>query len=342
MSIKRILILAPAVLIIVLLQSYFWVPTYEQQARGNPQRLNEYITASIGDASILNPILSADSASSNIEGMVFEGLIDRDEELRFRGRLATAWQIFEEAYFYVDETYHLPGIGPADPQALIRIIKKAKESRDSFSPGLKATLENIEKISVIPGRQFETSIPIKAPQEKTPIQFYIVAPPRIKLTLKQVDQDVFHNLSQILGNDYFKSFQSENYIKTDRQIEPGLLKKSAGQILPATEHNPVLVFHLRPDIRFHDGHILDADDVRFTYQAIMNPKNLSPRIADYEPVKSVEVIDPLTVRIVYKRLYSPAIGTWAMPILPEHLLNETALEKEALQTCTPRSSTSSF
>jgi ABC-type transport system substrate-binding protein len=61
----------------------------------------------------------------------------------------------------------------------------------------------------------------------------------------------------------------------------------------------------------------------------MNPKNLSPRIADYEPVKSVEVIDPLTVRIVYKRLYSPAIGTWGMGILPEHLLNSDAMEKEA-------------
>ena len=62
----------------------------------------------------------------------------------------------------------------------------------------------------------------------------------------------------------------------------------------------------------------------------MNPKNLSPRIADYEPVKAVEVVDPLTVRIVYKRLYSPAIGTWGMGILPEHLLNSRTLKKEAL------------
>ena len=62
----------------------------------------------------------------------------------------------------------------------------------------------------------------------------------------------------------------------------------------------------------------------------MNPKNLSPRISDYEPVKAVEVTDPLTVRIIYKRLYSPAIGTWAMGILPEHLLNGEALKKEAL------------
>jgi ABC-type transport system substrate-binding protein len=34
---------------------------------------------------------------------------------------------------------------------------------------------------------------------------------------------------------------------------------------------------------------------------------------------------------VYKRLYSPAIGTWAMGILPEHLLNNKALREEAAQ-----------
>ncbi|GAJ06219.1 unnamed protein product, partial [marine sediment metagenome] len=64
MTIRKVLIFTPIVVILFLLQSYFWVPTYEQQSRGNPDRLNEYITASIGDASILNPILSADSASS--------------------------------------------------------------------------------------------------------------------------------------------------------------------------------------------------------------------------------------------------------------------------------------
>jgi ABC-type transport system substrate-binding protein len=36
------------------------------------------------------------------------------------------------------------------------------------------------------------------------------------------------------------------------------------------------------------------------------------------------------VRIVYKRLYSPALGTWGMGILPEHLLNDQALKKEAV------------
>jgi ABC-type transport system substrate-binding protein len=61
----------------------------------------------------------------------------------------------------------------------------------------------------------------------------------------------------------------------------------------------------------------------------MSPKNLSPRTSDYEPIKAVEILDPYTVQIVYKRLYSPAITAWTMGILPEHLLNEHALQKEA-------------
>ena len=77
MTTRRILIFAPVFLMILLLQSYFWVPTYEQQTRGNPKRFNEYITASIGDASILNPILSADASSSEIESKGLSGRLIR-------------------------------------------------------------------------------------------------------------------------------------------------------------------------------------------------------------------------------------------------------------------------
>ena len=97
MSLKRWLLLAPLLLTVFLLQSYFWVPTYEKQATGNPKRLVTYIEGSIGDAKVLNPIFNADSASSNIVGHVFEGLLDLDEDLNLRGRLATDWKITEEA-----------------------------------------------------------------------------------------------------------------------------------------------------------------------------------------------------------------------------------------------------
>ncbi len=334
MNTRRILIIAPVVLIVVLLQSYFWVPTYEQQTRGNPDRLKKYITGSIGDASILNPILSADSASSTIETMVFEGLIDRDEDLRFRGRLASNWNIYEEAYFQVNEFVNIPGLNRSDPQAVADLIKDAKVKRNISHPKLRDSLDRITGISVLPPRNFTVIKQLKSAngsKENIEVKIDVAAPARIKLELNQVDQDLFQNLTTLLGGNYFSLFHGQQYLKTDYPLEEQRLAGYAREILPATEHNPILLFHLRPGVKFHDGHIFNANDVRFTYEAIMNPRNLSPRIADYEPVKSVEVLDALTVRIVYKRLYSPAIGTWAMGILPEHLLNSEALKKEALE-----------
>jgi len=332
MTVKRILIIAPVVLILFLLQSYFWVPTYEQQTRGNPERLREYITASIGDASQLNPILSADSASSQIESLVFEGLIDRDEELRFRGRLATTWEVYEEAYLYVNPYASIPSLGKADAEAIIDLIERAKEKGNISEPGLKASLDNITGISIIPPKEFTvTRFTKDGDKKKRQISIRIKAPARIKLALKKVDQALFQNLGNLIGHNYFSSFHGEQLLHTAPKVGKEKLTAFAKEFLPATEHNPILIFHLRPNVKFHDGHVFDAQDVKFTYEAIMNPKNLSPRIADYEPVKSVEVIDPLTVRVIYKRLYSPAIGTWAMGMLPEHLLNQEALKKEALR-----------
>ena len=334
MTTRRVLILAPVLLIIVLLQSYFWVPTYEQQTKGNPERLDEYIVGSIGDASILNPILSADSASSNIENMVFEGLIDRDEELRFRGRLSTSWDVFEEAFLYVNESFSIPGLGKASPQEVADYIKEAKKEGDETWPGLRDSLDSIAEISVISPRNFSVIRHEKdtnKENKKKDVKISVAAPARIKLVLNRVDQDLFKNLSLLLGEDYFESFQGENYLRTEPRLGKETLTAYADELLPAFEHNPILMFHLRPRVKFHDGHLFDANDVKFTYESIMNPKNLSPRIADYEPVKTVTVIDPLTIKIVYKRLYSPAIGTWGMGILPEHLLNEQALKKEALR-----------
>jgi peptide/nickel transport system substrate-binding protein len=331
MTIRRFLIFAPILLIIVLLQSYFWVPTYEEQTKGNPQRLNEYIAGSIGDASLLNPILTADSASSSIENMVFEGLMDRDEQLRFRGRLATSWEVFEEAYFYVNPSADIPELGRPNPETLVDFIKKAKQKKQTKNRALKDSLGCITDISVLPPKTSWATKPFKDPTtgKQKNIKIRISSPARVKLVLNRVDPEFFQNLSYLLGKNYFESFNSKAYLMSDSEMKKEILDKYAGELLPAVEHNPVLLFHLRPGVRFHDNHLFDAYDVKFTYESIMNPKNLSPRIAGYEPVKSVKVMDPLTVKIVYKRLYSPAMETWGMGILPEHLLNLNALKKEA-------------
>jgi hypothetical protein len=193
MTIRRVLIFTPIVIIVFLLQSYFWVPTYKEQSRGNPNRLNEYITASIGDASILNPILSADSASSQIESMVFEGLIDRDEDLNFRGRLATSWRIYEEAFFYVNEKTDILSYGKLQAKEVIELLRRAKAGDLKISNETKISLDNIRDISIIPASEFLVTRyekKTKRDQQKREVRIQVKAPARIKMLLHSVDQNL--------------------------------------------------------------------------------------------------------------------------------------------------------
>ncbi|MBW2645340.1 MAG: peptide-binding protein [Deltaproteobacteria bacterium] len=83
---------------------------------------------------------------------------------------------------------------------------------------------------------------------------------------------------------------------------------------------PQITFHLRKGVQWHDGHPFTADDVRFTYETIMDEKTNTVRGSDYELVEKVEAIDPYTVRVTYKEPFSPALETWTIGIIPEHLL----------------------
>jgi len=325
MTTRRALIIVPVIVVFFLLQSYFWVPTYEEQTRGNPDRLNQYITATIGDASLLNPILTADSASSQIESMVFEGLIDRDDQLRYRGRVARDWQITEVAYFYVNPARTPPTGSGADGKSVLAWLQ---QQQSAGAPELKS----VTAMDLLPAQVLKTNRQFTINGTKQTVRITATAPARIQLTLDQVDQDFFTRLQALLGKDYFATFDAAHRVTSVPVLPVKDHQALAREMLPATEHNPVIVFRLRPGIRFHDGHELDAEDVKFTYQAIVNPRNLSPRIPDYEPVKSVSVLDALTVKITYKRLYSPALGTWGMGILPQHRLNDDALAAEARAT----------
>ena len=62
------------------------------------------ITASIGDASTLVPILASDSASADICGLVFNGLIRYDKDLNPEGDLAESWDIKEDGLVII---FHL-------------------------------------------------------------------------------------------------------------------------------------------------------------------------------------------------------------------------------------------
>jgi len=321
LSKKSLLLLAPTLVSLFLAQSFFWVPTFDDQARGDPRRLTRYISATLGDASILNPALSADSVSSAVNTLVFEGLIDRDADLSFRGRLAESWRIVEEAYLVADPAVRLGDGAPGEP-ATLRARIQAAAAGGEIGP--------VESMDVVPGGTETIQVPDPgAPPPATgarpaTVSLTVRRPARLKLTLGAVDQDLFRKLDRVLGG-YAGRLDPARYVEGP----PAAVRAHAAELAPVTEHNPVIVFELRQGVLFHDGHEFDAGDVRFTYETIVDPRNLSPRVPDFEPVKAVEPTGKYQVRVVYKRLFQPGFESWGMGMLPEHLLNREALRREA-------------
>gem|GEM_PF-6467808 len=80
-------------------------------------------------------------------------------------------------------------------------------------------------------------------------------------------------------------------------------------------------FQLRKGVRWHDGREFTAEDVKFTYDTVIDP-NTTPTVAkgDYSAIRQVEVLDPHTVRFHLVRPYAPFLSRMVLGIAPKHLL----------------------
>lgn len=78
-------------------------------------------------------------------------------------------------------------------------------------------------------------------------------------------------------------------------------------------------YKLRSGVSWHDGKAFTAEDVKFTWQIIMNSKvNIVSR-EGYNKILSIETPDNYTVIVNFKENYAPYLSLFAT-ILPKHIL----------------------
>jgi len=105
----------------------------------------------------------------------------------------------------------------------------------------------------------------------------------------------------------------------DMELEP-CLATSWEQPDPIT-----YIFHLRKGVKFHDGGDFTAEDVKFTFERILDPKTNSPRKPFFESIKKIEILDPYKVKFVMSQPYPPFLNiaaTWYGAIVSKAAVNK--------------------
>ncbi len=87
-----------------------------------------------------------------------------------------------------------------------------------------------------------------------------------------------------------------------------------------------ITYHLRHNVRWHDGVAFTSRDVQFSWQAIMNPASLISTRHGYDAVTRVDTPDRYTAIFRLKRPFAPAVQTFfalsdaPFMIVPAHIL----------------------
>ena len=108
-----------------------------------------------------------------------------------------------------------------------------------------------------------------------------------------------------------------------------------GQVIPRLaerwDYDPntlTYTFYLAQGVTWHDGQPFTAEDVKFTYEAIMDPDNGSENAPNYEDVTDITIIDDHTVSFTLSAVNTAFLEYMTMAILPKHLLEGKDLQTD--------------
>jgi peptide/nickel transport system substrate-binding protein len=87
-----------------------------------------------------------------------------------------------------------------------------------------------------------------------------------------------------------------------------------------------IVYHLRPGVRWQDGAPFGADDVIFSWHAVMNKRNNVPSTVGFDLIAAIDKRDAQTIAVRLRKPWAPFVATFfapssqPYPVLPAHLL----------------------
>jgi peptide/nickel transport system substrate-binding protein len=77
------------------------------------------------------------------------------------------------------------------------------------------------------------------------------------------------------------------------------------------------IFHLRQDVRWHDGRRFTAADVHYTFTSLLDPATQSPKRGSFDKIRSVDILADDRVQFVLSEPFAPFLSSnMTLPIIP--------------------------
>jgi peptide/nickel transport system substrate-binding protein len=150
--------------------------------------------------------------------------------------------------------------------------------------------------------------------------------------------NVMLNASAVTGD--VANFIYSYAVRYDDKAQP---VPDAVSEVPTVENGDVskdgltLKYKLRPNLKWQDGLPVTCEDLKFTWQAVLNPHNNVVTTDGYKDIKSIDCSNERVAVVHMKKMYAPYLQQlWGLngnaPILPAHLLAKYNDDKGSLNT----------
>lgn len=280
---------------------------------------NEMSIGVLGEPSTLNPIQQADAAAAQVFQTIFNGLLKYDENLEIAGDLAKAWALSQTTTVVFKDS--------ASSTAALALVESWRPEWEDWKLEAATIEGNFLLLAFTePGMSASEKIFSRLPTES--LQPLVTIRVQVKEgagRILKAFRDA--NPASRIVRDWVESgsaFELTAAPDVKGEVESWLSQNGGGEVVQGDTvpflAEPLVVFTLREGVRWHDGEPFTSRDVAFTYESIMDEAFASPRKPDFDLIQKIETPGLQTVRVTYRKPFSPALNSWMIPILPAHLL----------------------
>jgi len=88
-----------------------------------------------------------------------------------------------------------------------------------------------------------------------------------------------------------------------------------------SDDQKTITINLKKDLKWSDGHPLTAEDVQFTFDQFIDPKNKYPYLTNWAQVASLKATTPTQVTVTLKEVFAPILDNFgtSLRVLPKHV-----------------------